>query len=72
VLLSHEIYITACVLGACSYVACNAAGLPRPAAMFAGFAVTFAVRGLAIRYGWTLPAFRESTKPERWKPTPKE
>jgi uncharacterized membrane protein YeiH len=72
VLLSHEIYITACVLGACTYVGCNAAGLPRPAAMFAGFAVTFAVRGLAIRYGWSLPAFRESTKPERWKPTTKE
>jgi uncharacterized membrane protein YeiH len=72
ILLSHEIYITASVLGACTYVGCNAAGVPRPAAMFAGFAITFAVRGLAIRYGWSLPAFRESTKPERWKPTPKE
>ncbi len=67
VLLSHEIYITASVLGACTYVGLSALGLDRLAAMIAGFAVTFTVRGLAIRYGWSLPVFRESTKRERWK-----
>ena len=36
-------------------------------AMIAGFLVTFGVRSLAIKFGWSLPVFRESTKRERWK-----
>ena len=71
VLLGHEIYITASVLGGCTYVGCNALGMDRPAAMVSGFAVTFIVRGLAIRFGWSLPVFRESTKRERWRSEPK-
>jgi uncharacterized membrane protein YeiH len=35
--------------------------------MVAGFLVTFVVRSLAIRFGWSLPVFRPSTKRERWK-----
>jgi hypothetical protein len=35
--------------------------------MIAGFLVTFTVRGLAIKFGWSLPVFRETTKRERWK-----
>lgn len=61
VLLRHEIYVTASVLGACTYVGLNGLGLDRSAAMIAGFLVTFSVRGLAIRFGWSLPVFREST-----------
>ena len=72
VLLSHEIYITASVLGACTYVASNALHFDRVAGMTAGFFVTFMMRGGAIRYGWSLPAFRESTKRERWKAEPKD
>jgi uncharacterized membrane protein YeiH len=72
VLLSQEIYITASVLGACTYVLFNGLGAGRLEAMTAGFAVTFTVRGLAIRFGWSLPAFRESTKRERWKTVRKE
>jgi uncharacterized membrane protein YeiH len=72
VLLSHEIYITASVLGACTYVAFNGLGFDRHTAMIAGFAVTFTVRGLAIRFGWSLPVFRESTRRERWKSDPKD
>ena len=71
VLLGHEIYITASVLGACTYVGFNQLGLDRSTAMIAGFVVTFTVRGLAIRFGWSLPVFRESTKRERWKSDPK-
>ena len=67
VLLRHEIYITASVLGACSYVGLNALGVARLAAMSAGFLVTFSVRGLAIKFGWSLPVFRESATRERWK-----
>lgn len=72
VLLSHEIYITASVLGGCTYVAFSALGVDRTTAMVAGFLVTFAARGLAIKYGWSLPVYRESTKRERWKSEPRE
>ena len=67
VLLAHEIYVTASVLGACTYVALNAAGVDRLLAMMAAFLVTFVVRGLAIRFGLSLPVFRDSTRRERWK-----
>jgi uncharacterized membrane protein YeiH len=72
VLLGHEIYITASVLGACTYVGFNGLGVGRLAGMIAGFLVTFGVRGLAIRLGWSLPVFRESTKREPWKSDPKD
>lgn len=72
VLLAQEIYITASVLGGCSYVALNSAGVGRPAAMVAAFLVTFTVRGLAIRFGWSLPVFRASTRLERWRSSPKD
>ena len=71
VLLGHEIYVTASVFGACTYVGFSGAGVGRPTAMVAGFLVTLCTRGLAIRFGWSLPV-RESTKRERWKRDPKE
>jgi uncharacterized membrane protein YeiH len=67
VLLGQEIYVTASVLGASTYVALAGGGVGRVPAMLAGFLVTFAVRGLAIRFGWSLPVFRPSAKRERWK-----
>ena len=67
VLLGHEIYVTASVFGASTYVGLNALGFGRPPAMIAGFLVTFGVRGLAIKFGWSLPVFRESKTRERWK-----
>ena len=72
VLLGHEIYVTASVLGACTYVGLDGLGIGRLAAMIAAFFVTFGVRSLAIRYGWSLPVFRQSTKRERWKSAPKD
>jgi uncharacterized membrane protein YeiH len=72
VLLAQEIYVTASVLGACSYVGLNSAGVGRPTAMVAAFLVTFTVRGLAIRFGWSLPVFRVSTRLERWRSSPKD
>ena len=66
ILLKHEIYVTASVLGACAYVALNASERARLPAMIAGFVVTFCVRGLAIKYGWSLPIFRESVTRGRW------
>ena len=67
VLLGHEIYVTASVLGACTYVALDGLEVGRLTAMVAGFLVTFGVRGLAIAFGWSLPVFRPSTRRERWK-----
>jgi uncharacterized membrane protein YeiH len=67
VILRHEIYVSASVLGACTYIALNSLGPGRFVAMIAGFVVTFGVRGLAITYGWSLPIFRESVTRERWK-----
>jgi uncharacterized membrane protein YeiH len=72
VLLGHEIYVTASVLGACTYVGLNNLGVGRPPAMVAGFLITFIVRSLAIKFGWSLPVFRESTKRERWNSDRKE
>jgi len=72
VLLGHEIYITASVLGACTYVGFNGLDVGRLPAMVAGFLVTFGVRGLAIKFGWSVPVFRQSTKRERWKSDPKD
>ena len=60
VLLRHEIYVTASVLGACTYAGLNALGASRPAAMFTGFLVTFILRSLAIVFGWSLPVFGAS------------
>ena len=72
VLLGRQVYVTASVLGACTYVGLNSLGVGRLPAMIAGFLVTFTVRSLAIRYDWSLPVFRESTKRERWKTAPKD
>jgi uncharacterized membrane protein YeiH len=66
ILLKHEIYVTASALGACAYVALNAFGAERLSAMIAGFVVTVVVRGLAIRFGWSMPVFRESATRGRW------
>jgi uncharacterized membrane protein YeiH len=71
VLLGHEIYITASIVGGCTYVGLRELGVERATAMTVAFAVTFTLRGLAIRYGWSLPPFRESRKREPWKNEPK-
>lgn len=62
ILLRHEIYVTASVLGACTYVGMSALGAARLAAMIGGFLATFIVRGLAIWFGLSLPVFRGSRK----------
>jgi uncharacterized membrane protein YeiH len=72
VLLGHEIYITASIIGGCTYVGLREIGVERATAMTVAFAVTFTLRGLAIRYGWSLPAFRESSKREPWKNEPRD
>ena len=65
--LGQEIYVTASALGACAYVGLDGLGVGRLAAMGAAFLTTLTVRGLAIKFGWSFPVFRESTRRERWK-----
>ena len=72
VLLRHEIYVTASVLGACTSVGLSGLGVGRLNAMIAGFMVTFLTRSLAIKFGWSLPVFRASAKRERWSRDPKD
>jgi uncharacterized membrane protein YeiH len=72
VILRHEIYVTASVLGACGYVTLNALGVERQVAMVTGFLVTFGVRGLAIKFNWSLPVFRNSATQGRWNNHRKE
>ncbi|MBK5959744.1 hypothetical protein CCR97_16260 [Rhodoplanes elegans] len=58
VILSREIYATAALAGATTFVGLSFAGVPRDAALVAGFVVGFAVRAAALRWGWSLPRYR--------------
>lgn len=58
VILRREIYVTAAALGACTYVLADTLGRPWLSPALAAFAVTFATRGLAIVFDWSLPGYR--------------
>lgn len=58
VILSREIYATAALAGAGGFVLLDALGLPRDAALIAALIIGFAIRGLAITRGWSLPRYR--------------
>jgi uncharacterized membrane protein YeiH len=57
VLLRREIYVTAALAGACVFVGLGVIGVAVVPAGIAGFAAAFVIRGGAILFGWTLPAF---------------
>lgn len=57
-LLRKEIYITAAAAGSALMVLLGALGLPPDAGYLACVGVTFAVRGLAIHFGLSLPPYR--------------
>jgi len=58
ILMRPELYVTAAALAAGLFVGLSLAGIAAPAAALAGAAAGFALRGLAIRRGWSLPAYR--------------
>ena len=59
ILMRPELYVTAAALSAGLFVVLVLAGLATwPAALIAAVA-GFALRGLAIQRGWSLPAFRD-------------
>jgi uncharacterized membrane protein YeiH len=57
-ILRREIYLTAAAAGASAFVALRVEGAGREAAMAAGFLAGFGIRALALRRGWSLPAYR--------------
>jgi uncharacterized membrane protein YeiH len=58
VLLRPEIYVTAAMAGAAVFTLAVGAGFPPIAAALVAFAAAFIVRGGALRFGWTFPAYR--------------
>lgn len=64
VLLRREIYVTAALLGAGVFVGLATFGVDRLFASGAGFIVALAVRGGALRWGWSLPGFPGQDNPE--------
>ena len=59
VLLRREIYLTAAVLGAGTYVALRLLQVDDLWSIAAGVAAAFLLRAGALRFGWTLPGFPE-------------
>ena len=58
VLLRPEIYVSSALAGSFIFTVGTLGGLPAPVAALAGFAAAFAVRGGALRFGWSFPAYR--------------
>ena len=56
--LHKEIYVTAALAGSLVFVGLLTVSAPETIAAVCGFAACFAVRGLALRYGWALPTYR--------------
>ena len=63
VLLRREIYVTAAILAASTYVVLERLGVDRGVAIFAAVAVGLLVRGGSLLFGWTLPAFGRRSAP---------
>lgn len=58
VLLRKEIYVSAAAAGAVVFVALSGLGAAQPFALAAGVVAAFGLRGGALAFGWTLPAYR--------------
>jgi uncharacterized membrane protein YeiH len=63
VLLTREIYVTAAVAGAATFVLLDAVGVAGPVPAVIGTLIGFAVRAGAIGFGWTLPGYRDADPP---------
>lgn len=66
VLLRPEIYITAALAGAAIYTGLELAGLPLMLAALPAALAAFAIRGGAMRFGWSFPPYKgkPGRKPE--------
>lgn len=57
IIFSYEIYVTAALAAAVTYVGADAAGISRELAVSAGIMVGFALRGGALLFDWSLPRY---------------
>jgi len=57
IIFGQEIYVTAALAAAVSYVALNQLGAPREAAVIVGVVVGFSLRAGALLRGWSLPRY---------------
>lgn len=58
VLLKPEIYVSAAMVGAGIYTLAVIAELPPQASALVAFVAAFMIRGGALKFGWTFPAYR--------------
>ncbi|GAA2882319.1 putative membrane protein YeiH [Aminobacter niigataensis] len=58
VLLKPEIYVSAAMAGAGIYTLAELADLPPEVSAVVAFVAAFMVRGGALKFGWTFPAYR--------------
>lgn len=66
IVLQREIYITAALAGAAAYTGLVMAGLPVMTAAVPAAVAAFAIRGGAMKFGWSFPPYkaRPGRKPE--------
>ena len=57
-LIKPEIYVSAAMVGAGIYTLADIAELPPQASAVIAFAAAFMIRGGALKFGWTFPAYR--------------
>lgn len=58
VIFSREIYISAALVGASTYVGLTELGAGRELSTVAGFALALLIRAAALQRGWSLPRYR--------------
>jgi uncharacterized membrane protein YeiH len=58
VILAREIYVSAALLGASSFILLIGIGVPHEGALISGFMVVLLVRGAALHWDWSLPRYR--------------
>lgn len=59
VILSQEIYASAALAGVVVFVGLTAGGVPRDFSMGTGFVIALLIRAAALRFGWSLPRYRQ-------------
>jgi uncharacterized membrane protein YeiH len=65
IIFSHEIYVTAALAAAAVFVGADAIGASREIAVSTALLFGFALRGGAIKFGWSLPRYRP--RPPRFR-----
>jgi uncharacterized membrane protein YeiH len=63
VILTREIYASAALVGATVFIGLTHLESAREVAVGTGFALGLLVPGAALRYGWSLPRYRERPAP---------